>query len=150
LSCARLAAAQGAGNAGDAKALLDDAVKFCPDTPEARNELAWVLVRYPGGCDDAVRLARELAVETTQKVPQSGPFWNTLGVAHYRAGDWTEALRALDKSRLLGSDDGFAHNAFFLAMAEKRAGNDEPARRWYRRATDWTTNHRPHDLGLRR
>jgi Flp pilus assembly protein TadD len=60
----------------------------------------------------------------------------TLGLAHYRAGDWKAAVAALDKSRELekGGDSG---PPFFLAMAHQKLGNREEARRWYDQAIHW-------------
>jgi tetratricopeptide (TPR) repeat protein len=58
--------------------------------------------------------------------------WNTLGVAHYRAGDYQAAVAALEKAaglRPRGDGAGF----FFLAMAHWQLGKEEQADRWYDR-----------------
>jgi uncharacterized protein HemY len=39
-----------------------------------------------------------LATKIVELVPNEGSFWNTLGMAHYRAGDWKAAVEALNKS----------------------------------------------------
>src|SRR5262249_55264477 len=48
--------------------------------------------------------------------------WYTLGVAHYRAGDWEAAIAALDKHRELNGG-GDAHDWLFLAMAHRKLGH---------------------------
>jgi tetratricopeptide (TPR) repeat protein len=65
-----------------------------------------------------------------------GTYWNTLGVAHYRAGDWKAAIAALDKSRDL-KKGGDADTWLFLAMAQRKLGNHDEARKWYDRAVGW-------------
>jgi tetratricopeptide (TPR) repeat protein len=60
--------------------------------------------------------------------------WNTLGVAHYRAGELKEAIAALEKCREL--DDEWS-NPFFLAMAHWELGHKDEARRWYDKGVKW-------------
>jgi hypothetical protein len=62
--------------------------------------------------------------------------WNTLGVAHYRAGDWKAAVAALDRSEQL-IKGGHACNWLFPAMAHHKLGNHDQARQWYDRAVVW-------------
>jgi uncharacterized protein HemY len=42
--------------------------------------------------------AVELAKKAVKLAPKEGNYWNTLGVAQYRASDWKEAIAALEKS----------------------------------------------------
>jgi tetratricopeptide (TPR) repeat protein len=86
----------------------------------------------------AVALARK-AVACN---PRTGTFWNTLGVAHYRAGDWGRASAALHKAMALrkGGDPG---DWFFLAMAHWQRGEKGRARPWYDRAARWMDRHAP-------
>jgi tetratricopeptide (TPR) repeat protein len=77
--------------------------------------------------------AVELATHAVRLAPRDGDFWNTLGVAHYRAGHWTEAVAALEKAREL-SNGGDAVDRLFLAMAHWQLGEREEARRWYDQA----------------
>ena len=66
----------------------------------------------------AVRLA-ERAVATEPKV---GYHWTRLGVARYRAKDWTAAISALDKAvEIYGVDT--TQEWFFLAMAHWQLGD---------------------------
>ena len=76
-------------------------------------------------------------------------YWNTLGVAHYRASDWKSAIAALEKSiKLRQGGDSF--DWFFLAMAHWKLGEKEEARKWYDRAVTWMDKNSPNDEELRR
>jgi hypothetical protein len=54
--------------------------------------------------------------------------WNTLGVAAFRAGDWTTAHDALKKSINM-TRGGKAHDWFFVAMTQWNQGNRLEARK---------------------
>ena len=76
-----------------------------------------------------------------------GSCWNTLGVAHYRAGDWKAAVEALEKSMALRSGgDGF--DWFFLAMAHWQLGDKPQARSWFNRAVPRMEKMQPKDEEL--
>jgi tetratricopeptide (TPR) repeat protein len=100
------------------------------------NGLAWVMVANPNHtiCDPdrAVYLAKK-AVELA---PEAAGFWNTLGVAHYRAGAWQAALAALEESMELDGG-GNAFDWFFLSMSYEKLGDKEKARQWYVPAVLW-------------
>jgi tetratricopeptide (TPR) repeat protein len=119
------------------------------------NNLAWLLSTCPvEGLRDG-RRAVELARQAVERTPQHGYVWNTLGLAHYRAGEWRAALAALEKSMALyaARPEGErleSFNTFPLALAHQRLGNQEEARRWYDRAVGWMEKHRPKDEELRR
>jgi eukaryotic-like serine/threonine-protein kinase len=80
----------------------------------------------------------ELAKKAVERLPREGNYWNTLGVAHYRAGDYRAAIEALEKAEALEPDKHFAFNAFFVAMANWQLGQRDQARQWYHRAAAWT------------
>jgi uncharacterized protein HemY len=111
--------------------------------------MAWNLATcpYPELQDpkSAVTLAQK-AVQAAQKEPA---YWNTLGAAQYRAGDWQGAVSSLHKSMDLtnGGDSG---DWFLLAMAYRRLGNKEQAKRSYDKAVQWMDKHKPEDQELRR
>ena len=46
----------------------------------------------------AVALAKEAVELGPNEGTTRGTVWHTLGVAHYRAGDWKDAILALNKS----------------------------------------------------
>src|SRR5262249_33661285 len=80
--------------------------------------------------------AVKLAQRATQLTPKDGPAWNTLGVAHYRAGDWQASKKALAKAMALGNG-GDAADLFFAAMAHWKLADKDKAREWSKRAVAW-------------
>jgi tetratricopeptide (TPR) repeat protein len=118
-----------------------------PDAPPTdlamiSNNLAWLLAT---SADDSFRdasRAQQLAHEAVRLDPESGKFWNTLGVAEYRAGHWQEAMDALEKSMKL-RDGGDATDRFVLAMACYQSGRHDEASRWYEKGTAWSARHQP-------
>jgi tetratricopeptide (TPR) repeat protein len=92
--------------------------------------LAWQLANSENRDEE---WALELAQEAVRLVPNDGDFWNTLGVAHYRAGNWKEAIEALEKANEL-SMGGQSSDWLFLAMAHWQLGNKQDACRWYDQA----------------
>src|SRR5207244_849060 len=89
------------------------------------------------------------AKQATRQAPGEAPYWITLGVAHYRAGNWEESLAALQKSMDIGKG-GDSFDWFFLAMAHWQLGNKEEARKWYDQAVQWMDKHQPTNEELRR
>lgn len=55
--------------------------------------------------------------------------WNTLGAAHYRAGDYKAAITALERSMKV-RNGGDSFDWFFLALAHRHLENTDEARRW--------------------
>jgi tetratricopeptide (TPR) repeat protein len=114
------------------------------DLAQAYNNLAWLLatcgdktIQWPNEAQGYARRAVELAAV-------EGNYWNTLGVAAYRAGDLDEARRSLERSiRIRGDGEGDGYDWFFMAMIQARTGNPEVARRWFDRAVAWY--HRTHE-----
>ena len=115
----------------------------------ALNELSWRLATSPDPKTRDSRRAVELAKEAVHLAPKQGTFWNTLGVAQYRAGDSKSAAEALNKSMEL-QNGGDSNDFFFLAMAHWQLGNKVEARQWYDRAVAWMEKNRPKDEELRR
>jgi tetratricopeptide (TPR) repeat protein len=116
-------------------------------SPRLSNQGAWLLSTDPDpGRRDANR-AVALAKKTVELVPNVGAHWNTLGVAHYRAGNWNEAAKALRRSTELGSG-GDAFDWFFMAMAHWQLCDKKAARTWYDKALDWTEKNRTNDEEL--
>jgi serine/threonine protein kinase/tetratricopeptide (TPR) repeat protein len=114
-----------------ARGLFQQALQTVGDHPAQQNDLAWFLAKQVSGplhhSDEAVRLANQ-AVE---QAPDNGAYWNTLGLAYYRSGDWNAAHEALEKSRALHGGDSLDY--FFLAMTDWRRGEKDQARQWYAR-----------------
>jgi tetratricopeptide (TPR) repeat protein len=91
-----------------------------------------------------------LAQEVTKLAPTLADNWNILGVACYCAGDYREAIAALEKSEELGHGAKFSFNAFFLAMAHSQLGDKDAARECYDQAVQWMDKNKPNDGELRR
>jgi tetratricopeptide (TPR) repeat protein len=103
------------------------------DSAETSNAFAWFLADCPdAGLRDPAR-AIFFALQATARAPEKAAYWNTLGVAYYRAGDWRKAIAALEKSvELQGSGDPW--DWYFLAMATWQAGDHRAAGAWYEKA----------------
>jgi tetratricopeptide (TPR) repeat protein len=103
---------------------------------DALNNLAWLqatcpemVIRDPPKSVTNARRAVELE-------PENGNFWNTLGTACYRNGNWVEADRALARSmELRNGGDGF--DWFVLALVQLKLGHRDDALRWYGQGVDW-------------
>jgi len=135
--------------AGRAKDLFEEAAKRSKDNPEALNSLAWTLATYPEPKLRDPTQAVQLAKKAVERVPGVGDYRNTLGVAHYRAGNWEAAVEALNQSVELRKG-GDACDWFFLAMAHWKLGNKEKARTRHDQAVQWMDKNKPQDEELRR
>src|SRR5262249_21424523 len=130
-------------------AAYKSAIALAPPHAQPHNGLAWILAT----CADArlrdPRLAVALAKRAVQLAPRNPNYSNTLGAAHYRAGEWKDAIAALEKSvELRKGGDGF--DWFFLAMAHWRLGEEGKARAWYDRAVRWMDENQRANEELRR
>jgi tetratricopeptide (TPR) repeat protein len=124
----------------------DDAAARC-QLAIALNNSAWRLAaRRETTRADASR-AVAIAQEAVGLFPQDGHFRNTLGVVHYRAGNWKDAVAALTKA--LETKGGGGSGWFFLAMAHWQLGNKHEAYKWYQRAVEWMDNARQSHEELR-
>jgi uncharacterized protein HemY len=125
-----------------------EAIRLAPEDAGLRNTLAWLLATHPEPKVPEAGKAVELAKQAVALAPNKGTFWNTLGVAHYRAGDWKAALAALKKStELRTGGDGF--DWFFLAMAHWQLGEKAEAQKWHAQAVQWMDKHNVQDEELR-
>jgi eukaryotic-like serine/threonine-protein kinase len=111
------------------------ALQNAPHDHRLRNNLAWLIARRPRSRDDSIEAAR-LAREATSLTPENDAYWNTLGVANCRIGDWQAAAAALEQSIRYRSG-GDAYDWLFLAMAHARMGDSALARTWYDRSLAW-------------
>jgi tetratricopeptide (TPR) repeat protein len=116
------------------------AIRLTP-RPAWQNELAWLLATCPEPRIRKPQQAVELARAAT-RIPREGTFWNTLGVAYYRAGDWKAAVAAFDKSMELRAG-GDAFDWLFLAMAHAKLGNWDEARKRYDQVLEWLEKNGP-------
>jgi tetratricopeptide (TPR) repeat protein len=124
-------------------------IELYPKDASPHNSLSWLLATF---ADPKLRdpdLAGQMGKKAVELAPKNGNCWNSLGVAHYRAGSWDDAIAALEKSMQLRKE-GDANDWFFLAMARWQLGDKEKARKWYDQAVQWTQKNQPQDEELRR
>jgi serine/threonine protein kinase/formylglycine-generating enzyme required for sulfatase activity/Tfp pilus assembly protein PilF len=125
------------------------AIELSPKDYTYLNNLAWLLAT---AADDTHRDPHR-AVDLAKKAIELSPatkfiaYFNTLGVAHYRAGNWQEARESLEtsidlykKTKLVGISPGGECIGFqFLAMTHWRLAQKDEARRYYEQASAWLT-----------
>ena len=110
--------------------LLDGDPVDHPEFAANLNDLAWSLLSSRPGDRDAVDRAADLAARVVEAHPSVGVFWNTLGVARYRAGDYLAAIQALSRSINLSPGHGSPYDFYYLALANHRLGYRKPAEAW--------------------
>jgi tetratricopeptide (TPR) repeat protein/serine/threonine protein kinase len=137
------------GRLDEAIAEYREAIRRQPSDANAHNQAAWFLATCPDAKLRDPKRAVELAKKAVTLAPNEGNSWNTLGVAHYRAGQWQRAVGALKKSMDLRKG-GDSCDWLFLAMAHWQLGEKDQAQQWYDRAVQWMDKNRPTDEELRR
>ena len=130
------------GKLNEAIAEYREAIELDPTSVVAHNSLSWLLANCPDATSRDPVQAVDLARKAVQLAPRQGAHWNTLGAAHYRAGDWKASIEALTKSMEL-SEGGDSTDWFFLAMAHWKLGQKTQARSWYDKAVPWMERHQP-------
>jgi tetratricopeptide (TPR) repeat protein len=127
----------------------DEAIRLNPDDPFPHNRLAWLLSTCPDLKSRDPGQALTHAQKAVELAPGNGIFWNTLGVAQYRNGDWKAVIEALLKSIQL-QNGGDSSDYFFLAMARWKLNEQAKARAWYELADAWMDKNAPQNEELRR
>jgi tetratricopeptide (TPR) repeat protein len=116
---------------------------------QAHNNVAWLLATCPRTDIRNAAQALEHARAAVAIEPNTGNYWNTLGVALYRNGDWDQAKGALSRSiELRGDGDSF--DWFFLAVIHFRQGRKQQALDLYAEAVEWYQTTVPNDEELYR
>jgi tetratricopeptide (TPR) repeat protein len=133
------------------KALADlsKAIELDPNNARALNTLAWLFATCANPRFRDAGKAVRFAQKAVELAPANGSFWNTLGAAHYRAGEWKLAVEALNKSIGLRKV-GNSYVWFFLAMAHWQLGQKEKAHKWFDRGVQWMEKNAPQNEELRR
>ena len=90
------------------------------------NRAAWRVGRSPGLSKKAYELACEVAQRAVSEKPEHAPWLNTLGVAQYRAGEYANALKTLEKADAR-SGGQFMEDSAFLAMTYHKLGRHAEA-----------------------
>lgn len=113
------------------------------------NNLAWIIARSADAGIRNHQRAAIIAEKAVELAPQNRAYLNTLGVAHYRVGDWKAAIAALEKSMAV-SGGGDANDWLVLAMAQWQLGEQVRARQYYQQAIDWIDQHQSKEEQLGR
>jgi WD40 repeat protein/serine/threonine protein kinase/tetratricopeptide (TPR) repeat protein len=124
-------------------------LKLVPESAVAHNNLAWLLATCPETKFRDTQRAIASAKKAIELAPKEGNHWNTLGAAHYCAGDSKAAIAALEKSMELRKG-GDSFDWFFLAMAHWKLGDKKAARKWYDQAVQWMEKNQPKNEELQR
>jgi tetratricopeptide (TPR) repeat protein len=112
------------------------------------NHLAWLLAIRPDPSRRYCTVAVELAQKAVEQAPQEAIVWRTLGVAHYRAGDFNAAIESLERAAALQAGADIVH-FLFMAMAHWQLGDKEQARKYYDQATKRIEKSNTGDIVLR-
>jgi Flp pilus assembly protein TadD len=120
-----------------------------PRDAEAHNHLAWAMTCARG---QTTAFDIDRAIDSAKKAvaidPENWMYWNTLGVAAFRAGDWKLAAESLEKSVDLNNGGG-AIDFYFLAMTRWQQGKPDEAKRLFDQAATYV-QHNPGDAELQR
>lgn len=124
----------------ESMAAFEESIRLQPENTAALNNLAWLLTTCPDSRLQDAKRAVALAAKAVHFAPLDASYWNTLGAAHYRDGDWDSAIAALEKSNELDLKAyAYGHNAVFLAMSHWQLDDQEKARSWYDKAVEWAS-----------
>jgi serine/threonine protein kinase/Flp pilus assembly protein TadD len=135
---------QSNGRFQEATQIFRQGLAAAPDSGRLHNGLAWLLATCPDSkWRDPVSAVRH-GEKAVASAPNDGDFWNTLGVAHYRAGAWDKAVAALENS-MKHRKGGDAADWFFLAMSHWQLGHKEEALQWHDRAVAWMKQQPPNE-----
>lgn len=110
--------------------------KLLPRSAQGLNNRAWRLLTGPLGQRDPKR-ALELIRKAIAGEGDEKAYLNTLGVALYRNGRWTEAIATLEKSLAAGKGQHDGFDLLFLAMCHARLGEPAKAKDCFDRAVRW-------------
>jgi Flp pilus assembly protein TadD len=119
-----------------ATADFQKAVELNSDDALFLNNFAWNRIISPNRQSWDPALSVQCAQMAIALAPEERPYWNTLGAAQYRAGQWTSAIDSLQKSMELGAG-GDAYDWFLLAMSHWQLNDKGEARQWHSRAIEW-------------
>ncbi len=94
------------------------------------NSRAWEIVRAAQNSADRYHWGLRQAEKAVHLHPKNGYILNTLGVAQYRVGRYSDALATLTRSQQMSAAQGNSElpaDLAFLAMAEERLGHHAQA-----------------------
>ncbi len=130
-----------AGRHADALRDLRKAHELEPARASYCAALARLYATAPGSLRKATA-AVGLAARAIELQPGQWTYYNTLGIACYRAGRINDAVAALERSlnHSAGQTDGF--DLYFLALCHRRLGDSARGRDCFRRAAAWHDAHK--------
>jgi eukaryotic-like serine/threonine-protein kinase len=137
------------GNWKNALTDFDQIRSLQPDRAGANNDVAWYLATSPELELRDSRRAVELADKAVKLAPAIATYWNTLGMARYRAGDFASALQALMKAMQI-RDAKSSDDWLILAMVEWRLDQKSRARQLFTHARDRMDAESNNDQELKR
>jgi tetratricopeptide (TPR) repeat protein len=126
----------------DAARFYTAALALQPENAAAQSDFARLLAYWPRPGVDHLEEALDLAKKAVKTAPTAWKYWGTLGIAHYRAGQWSDALTAFQETMKL-RNGGTGLEWFYLAMIHGRLGEIEQARKWYDQALQWMEQNDP-------
>ena len=100
--------------------------------------LGWYLCHVP-----QKRVAPEIAVKLLKRAyeldsaPKNRWKVGALGIAHYRAGHWRDAIDWIGRALEMSRDGEINYYAFIMAMAHWQAGDNNRAQTWYEWTVAW-------------
>jgi tetratricopeptide (TPR) repeat protein len=107
------------------------------------SQAARACVLGPDAVEDPARVVT-LAEKALARKPKDAEMLHTLGMAHYRAGQFDRAAQRLRQSMdVEPSWPGQVLNWLGLAMTSHRSGQVEEARKWLDKATQWINQTAP-------
>lgn len=137
------------GDRANCVASYQTALLLKPISDEQHNGFAWILANSP---DPNQRDPKQALIHAKKAVDLNvpvGEYRTTLGVAHYRAGDWKAAVESLNQA-IKPWRQGDSVEFFFLAMAHGKLADKDQARSWYDKGVQWMDKNAPNDAELRR
>jgi WD40 repeat protein len=108
-----------------------------PNNAATCNSLAWVYLTAPEALRD-VKQALALAKKAVRLAPNNPIYSKTLGLAHYRAGHYREAVKVLRFNWMRMEDRHLAFDLIILAMSYHKLGKAERAREYFDWAVRWS------------
>ncbi len=127
-----------AGDRAGAEADLATALTLFPDAAKAANDLAWRYLIVPELYRDPAN-ALWLARKAVELRPTEWWYRNTLGIALYRAGQYSDARTCLTEAIEHHDAKLAARDRFVLAMCLHRLGDTAAARTCFDRAMRWSS-----------
>jgi len=138
----------GAGRRAEAERAFLEAVEADPNSAEAKDALAMLLVSRPDLPPyDPARAVALAQTAVARDATQTG-YWTTLGIALVRGDDWDAADQAIARSTSLSKHGGEPLDWLCLSLIHSRRGDFAQARTLLDRSDAWLKAHEENDPDL--